>query len=290
MTKKKNNSNKFTFSNPGIEGISCCKDFDIYCRDNDKICKWTIDDGDLVDPPPELIKYVKDYFKFSTNRLEKSRRFIIMAFILSAISKINETEECDIVIDEEKKLSTTIKNNEYTGNIDFVIGHSKYDDRIPDDSCIVVLEAKIPGTFDKSLGQLMAQAATTMRIRNQSSDANNEKPIFMIRTDGNNWQFGTLRLMTKIDTKSGSGYTRGETFIAQLSEKLRILPESKYDVHIKEIFSWMYMILRKMYVLTPRLNKKLGSLSISSESSQQESLEVKTATNEDIVPNIPFTK
>lgn len=279
MTKKRNSPNDLTFSNPGIEPMKVLEDFDVYYKNNNSICWWKIDEETLIDPPVELVKYVKDYFRFSTNRLEKSRRFIIMSFILSALGKVNEEEECGLIIDEEKALSVNVKGKKYSGKIDFVIGHSKVIDEIPDDSCIIVLEAKIPKSFDKSIGQLMAQASTTMRIRSQRASGSNKSPIFMIRTDGNKWQFGKLRLKTEDDVNNSKSPVT-EEFIIQLSEELNLGPESKYNVQIKEIFTWVYMTLKNMHVSTPRLNKNFKSLSILSIQPKVESLEIKTAVNE----------
>ena len=91
--------------------------------------------------------------------------------------------------------------------------------------------------------------------------------------------FGKLRLKTEDDVNNSKSPVT-EEFIIQLSEELNLGPESKYNVQIKEIFTWVYMTLKNMHVSTPRLNKNFKSLSILSIQPKVESLEIKTAVNE----------
>lgn len=235
------------FSNPGIDSHKVCEDFGIYYVETDDLCEWRLEKEQLTQPPTDLVKFVKLYFKFTTNGLEKSRRFIVSSFLLSVLDFVgNDGPNC-MVIEEEKRLKFVINGKSYNGDVDFVIGHSKQNKKVANDSCILVLEAKQGNTFDNSFGQVLAQAATTHKIR-KSNERGNKKdglPIYFIRTDGDGWIFGILteidqKLLLKQSTKLTIGSYKDEDFLKNM----------------QKIFSWLVVIFQEMKVSSPRLNKK----------------------------------
>ena len=173
--------------------------------DDDTLCSFS---SELITVPPALIETLALYAEFNT---QKSRRSIVSLFLHCAISTVLEGKK-KLCIDEETPLSIIRsverygerKNVRYSGPVDFVIGHSKTDRNMPEDSAVMVIEVKKNDTFDDCLPQAMAQAASLLYFRRGMTPPRGLNgsggPIVFIRTDGERWIFSKMTCKDGVPT------------------------------------------------------------------------------------------
>ena len=235
------------FSTPGIDARMVVEDFNIYYNESVKICKWRLEPNDIITDSEDLEyckKYVSLYLDRTSRRLEKSRGFIVTAIALAALNAAKVSSDM-LVFDYETKLECVIKDKLYTGNTDMALVHSLMDGSINDDSCILVIGAKQGTSFEKGLGQVIAQAATAFKMieMKRRGVAQNGLSIFMIRSDGLRWQFGMLsQPKEKFLLKTCYPITIDET--TDIHE---------FDESLGKVFSWFVKIVREISISSPRL-------------------------------------
>ena len=159
--------------------------------------------GDSIEVPVALTQTLALFAQFNTLRLEASRRSIVSVFLHFAISTVSEGKS-KLCIDEETPLAITrnvdrngeLKTVRYSGPVDFVIGHSKMQSNMPRDAAVMAIETKKSETFDRSLSQVVAQAAALLYYRRGVKPPRGLEgsggPIVFIRTDGERWIFSKM--------------------------------------------------------------------------------------------------
>ncbi|KXS16706.1 hypothetical protein M427DRAFT_43489 [Gonapodya prolifera JEL478] len=128
--------------------------------------------------PSSLISYLNLLSRFHTLRSENSRRPIIQWYILTALANVEELH--NLRIDEEATLSCVLPATQ---------GRTSKDDRLLEDTLLVIVEAKKQGTYTIAEPQLLAEVATCQERRLRKGY---QGTVYGIITDGEMWIFVSI--------------------------------------------------------------------------------------------------
>ncbi|KAI3637391.1 hypothetical protein MIR68_004040 [Amoeboaphelidium protococcarum] len=185
-------------------------------------------DGSNVIFPGELEKALTLLSARHTLKAENSRRTIIELNLLFALEEVDK-ENCFLILDGELKIKVirevgTIDDDdddqsqrvEYSGPLDFAIGHSKKGTQIPHDTTLFVVEAKKPSTFEDGFAQVLAQTASAVCIRRKEKRGRDDYKTFWMYTDGERWCMGYVR--PDLARKNAMKYGRTALFTASMRD------------------------------------------------------------------------
>ncbi|KAJ3079715.1 hypothetical protein HK102_003554, partial [Quaeritorhiza haematococci] len=226
---------------------------------------WDVDDSTFQRQAPDAMLALLDLFlQFNTARLEAARRYIISTFLLYALDSVAPgrspqciDEECGLAYVLTRKTDQAIINVKYHGAADFVVGHSRSDSKMPEDATVLVIEVKRGQTFEGSFKQVLAQAATALKTREEKNRGVDQKggPVYFVLSDGWNWTFSRL--------VSGGGeqeqdseliVQEGSTLI--LSKTKKRIEGQRRELFIREavdkVFSWLCFVIEQSRDASPR--------------------------------------
>ncbi|EPZ36071.1 hypothetical protein ROZALSC1DRAFT_26931 [Rozella allomycis CSF55] len=223
-------------------------DFNLEFHDSE----WTMSaDYAPVDIPIGLCEALKAMGEFNSLRKEMSRRSVVSVFIHFVLSSIPQGK-AKLCVDEEPLFQIVrecmrddgTKHVQYSGPLDFVIGHSRVAEIMPSDAAVIVVETKKSDAFDKSLPQALAQAATVMHYRRSKKKGENGSggPVYFVRTDAERWIFSRIIMINGSATAQHSREYRVD---------LRKLTESKV-ASANEIFNWIRFLIQSGRDSSPR--------------------------------------
>ncbi|KAI9092637.1 hypothetical protein DFS34DRAFT_283795 [Phlyctochytrium arcticum] len=210
-----------------------------------------------VEVPEKSIDYVCHFLtifcKHHTKRLESSRRFVVGLFLNEAIDQV-AISLSRLIIDEEMEISVITEVNKrpgkpflvkYHGAVDFAVGHAvRVGERLRNDTAVVAIEVKRGTTYAESEAQVLAQAATSLLVRQKQKRGwqLGEDVVYYIRTTGETWEFGRL-------ISEGDG-----SLLREKSESvyLDLSSESVDRGEVGQVLSWFVFILNKAKDSSPR--------------------------------------
>ncbi|KAI8904055.1 hypothetical protein EDD86DRAFT_213814 [Gorgonomyces haynaldii] len=212
---------------------------------------WRVeDDLTLVDVPSGLMWFLGIFNKYNTKRLENSRRLIVSLMLHTALSVVDNHKLC---IDEETNLEvikeTTRESKEvtikYHGMLDFVVGHSPTRGVIAKDVSLLAVEVKAASTFEDGFKQALAQAATSLVIREEAKRGMDESggPVYFILSDGKRWIFAEL------------AYDEDQ-IVSQYSAEFSIhFDLEEFEKSVQKVFSIVVKTIKLSQAASPRVSK-----------------------------------
>ena len=195
--------------------------------------------------PGAFLTVLELFEKFSVLHSENSRRSLVEMYTLFAINEVDKNQGF-LKLDAELKMTITREINrggdstefvEYSGPLDFVVGHSMTD-RIPKDTALILVEAKRRATFDEGLAQALAQASTVLSIRREKKRGKNRYFTYWIYTDGEKWCMGYVR-------PDGENIKYGKT------EEYKASIRNQKEEAILELFNYVVELVAMSRMSTP---------------------------------------
>jgi hypothetical protein len=217
--------------------------------------------------PAELEKALTLLSTRHTLKAENSRRTIIELNLLFALEEVDK-DNCFLILDGELKIKVTreirtdddvAQRVEYSGPLDFAIGHSKKGAQIPHDTTLFIVEAKKPSTFEDGLAQVLAQTASAACIRRNEKRGKDDYKTFWMYTDGERWCMGYIRP----DLSQSNVMKYGRTTVSTASMR-------DFDINdCLKVYKRVVQMVRYAYNSTPR-----NSLTSLTEEIESDSLTI----------------
>ncbi|EPZ31242.1 hypothetical protein O9G_000887, partial [Rozella allomycis CSF55] len=156
-----------------------------------ELSEWVFESVEEIEELPLLLSsYLTIVKKYHTFRSEDSRHSIIQVYLICALECLGT---CKMRLDENSSMSCVLQKAyevvRYHGYADFVLGHSIFNKRFPDDAMLTIVEAKKEKDQNDAVAQLVAEMATS---RSNRLLKGKKGVSFGILTNGEDWQFYKL--------------------------------------------------------------------------------------------------